>query len=163
MSVTSLLHLRNAYLCLLPQHAWPVVLSRQGREMVYVKCSYQAYPAALVLSTSAPSAPPAAGSQLPYPMLAQPQNGHRGPLASELPHVLVYLPDDSVCGSIGALSAWWSHSVTLYRRALSLYEADRTLTIALDVARAFCPSTEYMMRLWPGPGLYKFILYIRRS
>lgn len=52
--------------------------------------------------------------------------------------------------------AWKSHSVTFYRRALSLYEADRTLTIALDVARAFCPATEYMMRLWPGPGLYKF-------
>lgn len=160
---TSLIHPRNAYVCLNPQHAWPAVLSRQGREMVYVKPFDQLSPASFVLSTSVPSAPPAAGSQLPHPMPTQPQNGHRRALASELPHVLVYLPDDSVCGSIGALSAWRSYSITFYRRALSLYEADRTLTIALDVARAFCPATEYMMRLWPGPGLYKSILYIRRS
>ncbi|KAI0630959.1 hypothetical protein C8Q77DRAFT_1219206 [Trametes polyzona] len=37
-------------------------------------------------------------------------------------------------------------------RALALWEADHTLTVALDAARAFAPATEYMMRLWPGPA-----------
>ncbi|KAI0642505.1 hypothetical protein C8Q79DRAFT_916852 [Trametes meyenii] len=36
-------------------------------------------------------------------------------------------------------------------RALKLWDADHTLTIALDVARAFAPPTESLMLLWPSP------------
>ncbi|KAH9848331.1 hypothetical protein C2E23DRAFT_739783 [Lenzites betulinus] len=47
------------------------------------------------------------------------------------------------------LMFWFISQMT---RALALWEADRTLILALDVARAFAPATEYMMRIWPGPA-----------
>ncbi|KAI0822889.1 hypothetical protein BC628DRAFT_1326213 [Trametes gibbosa] len=46
------------------------------------------------------------------------------------------------------LMFWFISQMT---RALALWEADLTLGIALDVARAFAAATEYMMRIWPGP------------
>ncbi|KAI0642522.1 hypothetical protein C8Q79DRAFT_916795 [Trametes meyenii] len=46
------------------------------------------------------------------------------------------------------LVAWLISQVT---RALALWEADSTLSIALDVARMFAPSAEYYMRLWSSP------------
>ncbi|KAI0349870.1 hypothetical protein OH77DRAFT_1593959 [Trametes cingulata] len=47
------------------------------------------------------------------------------------------------------LMFWFMSQIT---RALKLWEADRTLTIALDVARAFAPCTEALMLLWPSPS-----------
>ncbi|KAI0676603.1 hypothetical protein C8Q78DRAFT_959911 [Trametes maxima] len=46
------------------------------------------------------------------------------------------------------LVAWLMSQIA---RALALWEADSTLSIALDVARTFAPSTEYYMRLWTLP------------
>ncbi|KAI0630960.1 hypothetical protein C8Q77DRAFT_1130283 [Trametes polyzona] len=37
-------------------------------------------------------------------------------------------------------------------RALKLWEADHSLTIALEVARVLAPATESLMLLWPSPG-----------
>ncbi|KAI0367720.1 hypothetical protein BV20DRAFT_981229 [Pilatotrama ljubarskyi] len=50
------------------------------------------------------------------------------------------------------LMFWFMSQIT---RALKLWEADRTLTIALDVARAFAPCTEALMLLWPSPSQRK--------
>ena len=40
----------------------------------------------------------------------------------------------------------------MYDSALALYNADHTLTIALDVARNFAVATEHLMLLWPTAG-----------
>ncbi len=37
-------------------------------------------------------------------------------------------------------------------RALGLWHADRSLTVALEVAKAFAPCVEFMMLIWPSPG-----------
>ncbi len=37
-------------------------------------------------------------------------------------------------------------------RALGLWHADRSLTVALEVAKAFAPCVEFMMMIWPSPG-----------
>ncbi|EJF57821.1 hypothetical protein DICSQDRAFT_182959 [Dichomitus squalens LYAD-421 SS1] len=37
-------------------------------------------------------------------------------------------------------------------RGLSLWYADRTLFIALEVAKAFAPCVEFMMMIWPSPS-----------
>ena len=39
-----------------------------------------------------------------------------------------------------------------YYRALTLWEADPTLLIALEVAKAFVPCVEFMMVIWPSPS-----------
>ncbi|KAI0720844.1 hypothetical protein C8T65DRAFT_692713 [Cerioporus squamosus] len=40
-------------------------------------------------------------------------------------------------------------------RALGLWHADRSLTVALEVAKAFAPCVEFMMMIWPSPGQRK--------
>ncbi|TFK85475.1 hypothetical protein K466DRAFT_552028 [Polyporus arcularius HHB13444] len=40
-------------------------------------------------------------------------------------------------------------------RALGLWHADRSLTVALEVAKAFAPCVEFMMLIWPSPGQRK--------
>ncbi|KAI0657039.1 hypothetical protein C8Q70DRAFT_1007912 [Cubamyces menziesii] len=47
------------------------------------------------------------------------------------------------------LMFWFMSQIT---RALALYNADHTLTIALDVARNFAVATEHLMLLWPTAG-----------
>ncbi|KAI0739208.1 hypothetical protein C8Q80DRAFT_1112442, partial [Daedaleopsis nitida] len=37
-------------------------------------------------------------------------------------------------------------------RCLSLWYADRSLTVALEVAKAFAPCVEFMMMIWPSPS-----------
>ncbi|KAI0822887.1 hypothetical protein BC628DRAFT_1326032 [Trametes gibbosa] len=46
------------------------------------------------------------------------------------------------------LMFWFMSQIT---RALKLWEADRTLMVALDVARILAPATEHLMLLWPCP------------
>ncbi|RPD53150.1 hypothetical protein L226DRAFT_534271 [Lentinus tigrinus ALCF2SS1-7] len=40
-------------------------------------------------------------------------------------------------------------------RALGLWHADRSLMVALEVAKAFAPCVEFMMMIWPSPGQRK--------
>ncbi|EJF57907.1 hypothetical protein DICSQDRAFT_157117 [Dichomitus squalens LYAD-421 SS1] len=44
---------------------------------------------------------------------------------------------------------WYMSQMT---RALSLWEADPTLLVALTVAKAFAPCVEFMMMIWPSPS-----------
>ncbi|KAI0764498.1 hypothetical protein BD413DRAFT_575275 [Trametes elegans] len=47
------------------------------------------------------------------------------------------------------LMFWFMSQIT---RALALWDADHTLSVALEVARTFAPATEYLMLLWPSAG-----------
>ncbi|KAH9993709.1 hypothetical protein BJV74DRAFT_770667 [Russula compacta] len=48
---------------------------------------------------------------------------------------------------------WWYMGQIL--RALTLWEHDNSLTIALDVCKAFLEPIEYLITLYPGPGTFQ--------
>ena len=40
------------------------------------------------------------------------------------------------------------------RSALSLWQCDNSLIVALDVCKALLPAIDYLTALWPCPGMY---------
>ena len=45
-------------------------------------------------------------------------------------------------------------------RALTLWECDNTLTVALDVCKAFLSPIEYLTALWPCTGMFTCLLSV---
>ena len=67
-----------------------------------------------------------------------------------LPHVLVHVSDHAVRTVTSLPKAMVL--IVIPSRGLSLWYADRTLLIALEVAKAFAPCVEFMMMIWPSPS-----------